>query len=759
MHGIFNSCVEPPEGPLLASPTNALLMASFEKQLAAKQAALDQFRAAAVKKLKTDVIGKAGEYMLAVYEHKKSGTNKPLGAFLQSRGLLTQLAAPWERTLATAARQRDPIFALWFEFVAADGPDFAAKARAISAALKAQPEIPRKYNAAVAKLFLIPPGTLTHAAARYSNIFTETDRQWDILETMYEAQKKTQPDKPAPAGLDDPAREQIRKFLLAKNSPMLLDDQRTDQLLRRDNKNRAALAALEKAVADVKQEHPGSPPRAHVLEDAPKPKDSAVFIRGNAASKGPVAPRRFLQILSPSERPVFNDGSGRLQLAKAIADSRNPLTARVLVNRIWLHHFGEGLVRNPDDFGSRSDPPTHPELLDFLASEFVRGGWSIKKLHRLIMLSSVYQQSSDGAAKYVQLDPENRWLWHFNRRRLDFEAFRDTILMIGGKLDLTMGGPSVRLDAEPYPRRRSVYGYVARNNLPGMFVAFDFASPDMTTGRRETTTVPQQALFMMNSPLVVEQARDLVKRPDFKACPTDQRKVELLYNLIYQRAPNEAELVLAREFLRSSTILQTGNSAATAWRYGYGEYDPFTKKVKRFVPMQTFASELWLPEAKRGDTKLVGAAISAWGGHGANQYGVIRRWIAPRDGFISITAPLAHRNRDGDGIDGKVVSSRFGLIGSWTAFRNQVEIKFPKLQVQQDDTIDFIVEPRTNPRGDVFYWAPAIQLAPGSKTASEEIRDWNAERDFVGDTAGRSMEGWEKFAQVLLETNELAFVN
>ncbi len=750
LHGIFASSVEPKEGPIISTPTNATLYADFQRQLALKEKALDDYREGLVKKLKGEVFAKSGDYMLAMHEFKRGPKDKPLGPFLQGKGLSGQIGGPWDKALRTAERKHDPIFNAWFEFAAADGADFAAKAREICEHFKSNDS--RKYNPEVTKFFAISPANMAQVARSYSTLFSNIEKHWDTALANAEALKK-----PEPETLDDPAEEEIRQFLYAKGSPTYLDDARISRLIRRDNQTRNMLDQLEKTFDALKQEHPGSPAHAHILNDSPKPRDSYVFVKGNPGSKGPTAPRRFLKVLSDENRPVFNEGSGRLQLAKAIASPQNPLTARVLVNRVWLHHFGEGLVRNPDDFGTRSEPPSHPELLDYLASQFVKDGWSIKKLHRLMMLSTVYQQSSEGT-EYAQLDPDNRLLWRMSRRRLDFESMRDTILMIGGKLDTSMGGPPVRLDAEPYPVRRSVYGYIDRNNLPGMFIAFDFASPDLTTGRRETTTLPQQALFMMNSPLVVEQARDLTKRPDFRAATTERQKIALLYTLIYQRPPRQVEVDLAHKFLQAQGSGFKASPTTTAWRYGYGEYDSFTKRVKRFVPMGVFSGNIWLPDSKPGENaKTRGAALSADGGHAGNQYAVIRRWTAPRNGFISIEGVLNHPANYGDGIEGRIVSSRLGPAGDWPLFKNKVATRIPRLAVQQDDTIDFIVDPRSNSRGDSFGWAPTVRML-GTNEADVPI-EWNASSDFVGETGGRSMDGWEKFAQVLLETNELAFIN
>ena len=297
---------------------------------------------------------------------------------------------------------------------------------------------------------------------------------------------------------------------------------------------------------------PGVPARAMVLVDTMKGNDSAIFNRGEAENKGPVVPRRFLEVLSGPVRPAFTNGSGRYELALCIASANNPLTARVIVNRVWQHHFGEGFVTTPDDLGTQSEPPSHPELLDYLASRFMAEGWSLKKLHKLILLSSVYQQSSATNPEFAELDPNNRLLWRANIERLDLECVRDSILAIGGSLDRKMGGRPVRLGTLPYSTRRTVYGYVDRQNLPEIYTQFDFANPLAEAGERYETIVPQQALFLMNSPIVIEQARKLVERGDFDKLDTDEARIRYLYNHIYQREPTVTELKIGEAFIQAS---------------------------------------------------------------------------------------------------------------------------------------------------------------------------------------------------------------
>jgi hypothetical protein len=296
-----------------------------------------------------------------------------------------------------------------------------------------------------------------------------------------------------------------------------------------------------------------------ILADAMVPVQPRVLLRGNPNMPGDSVPRQFLHILAGDQRKPFTQGSGRLELARAIASKDNPLTARVMVNRIWLGHFGQGLVRTPSDFGLRGETPTHPELLDWLARTFMENRWSIKHVHRLIVLSSAYQQGTAADPRLLQADPENRLLGRMNRRRLDFEQLRDALILVTGKLDRRAGGPSVEITTAPFSRRRTVYGFIERQNLPGVFRTFDFANPDATSPQRYTTTVPQQALFLLNSPFVVEQAKGLASRTAGELDPT--RRIEQMYRFCFGRSPDPQERSLGLQFVQSGESGQPG----TAW--------------------------------------------------------------------------------------------------------------------------------------------------------------------------------------------------
>ncbi len=316
-------------------------------------------------------------------------------------------------------------------------------------------------------------------------------------------------------------------------------------------------------VNDLELTHPGAPARAMVMVDKPSPQNSRLLLRGQAGTPADVVPRGFLSILGQEgHRQQFTAGSGRLELAKAIASNDNPLTPRVLINRVWLQHFGEGFVRTPDDLGVMSEKPTHPELLDYLARWFIDengGNWSIKRLHKFIMLSRVYQESSyipKGGETYPQIDPDNRLLWRANVRRLDFESFRDSLLAMSGRLDPKMGGQPVNITDEPYSYRRSIYGYIDRGNVPEIMALFDFSDPDMPNSKRTTTVVPQQALFLMNGPLAADVARRVVARSEFKRADTDLRRIFALYRIMFQRQPGPDEINLGTSFIQKEKAKQ-----------------------------------------------------------------------------------------------------------------------------------------------------------------------------------------------------------
>ncbi|MBL8824566.1 MAG: PSD1 domain-containing protein [Planctomycetia bacterium] len=304
---------------------------------------------------------------------------------------------------------------------------------------------------------------------------------------------------------------------------------------------------LENKIRRLHADHPGAPPRGMILLDKPQPVEPVVFVRGNPGNRGPKIPRQFLPFLTNQQVEPFKQGSGRVELAKAITSPDNPLTARVWVNRVWEHLVGKPLVATPSDFGLRSEPPTHPEVLDELAASLVRNKWSTRKLIKSIMMSQVYRQSSDHAESWKK-DPDNRWLARMNRKRLEWEPMRDSLLLVSGQLDSTLGGPSVDIFKQGN-RRRSLYAFIDRQNLPGLFRTFDVAIPDTHSPMRFTTTVPQQTLFFMNSVFLADQVKAFLQQNAIQNITDPTERIHRCYQLIFARDAREHEFALARDYL------------------------------------------------------------------------------------------------------------------------------------------------------------------------------------------------------------------
>jgi hypothetical protein len=296
---------------------------------------------------------------------------------------------------------------------------------------------------------------------------------------------------------------------------------------------------------------PDGPNRTKLVHKS-APQDVAVQRGGNPARAGPGVPRRFLAVLSPEGPRPFRQGSGRLELARALFAEGGSLAARVIVNRVWKHHLGEGLVRTPSDLGAQGERPTHPELLDDLAARFVAHGWSLRWLHREIVLSAVYRQSSATTDRErVARDPDNRWLARAWRRRLEVEAWRDALLAVTGTLDRHPGGPPLDL-GQPANRRRTLYGTVKRRELNDILRLYDFPDPTIHSPARIPTTTPLQGLFVLNSPFMRRQAEALVRRLRAEAPASDEARIRRAYALLFGRAPTRAELRLGLGFVKEA---------------------------------------------------------------------------------------------------------------------------------------------------------------------------------------------------------------
>lgn len=567
LHGVFSSSTEPEEQPVIADfDKESADYKAYQAELAKVDKEIDEYRRTNAARLVSGMLDKAGEYLLAAHDSGKAADTSKRGdnfrLMARQRGLEAEVAFIWMDRVK-AAKKTDPVIGPWMKFAELPAEQFAERGPALATEIAAAGDIQPALAAALAAK---APTTLKDVAAVYTEIFADLRKQLDLpAYTGYRGAGRNSkfPVAKVEAKLDGPM-ESLRQCVFGGESPVMPNEQLMSRALGVQFTN-PETAIRAKAVT-VDFAHPGAPVRAMTLVDKPKPKDSPVFIRGEPGNRGPVAPRKFLTVLSYGKDEPFKDGSGRLELARRIASRDNPLTARVIANRVWQWHFGQAIVRTVSDFGTRSEPPTHPEMLDYLATWFMDNGWSLKKLHKLILLSSTYQQDSVANERGMRDDPTNQWLWRANVQRLDFESIRDTLLTVGGKLDRDVNGRpfalasssannrykgmiSDGLQPKTSPDRRTVYAMIDRNALPDMFGTFDFANPDMSNGERLLTTVPQQALFMLNSPFVIEQVKNLLAREDFPKNAIDEEKVRFIFRTALQRQPTPQELQLSRDFL------------------------------------------------------------------------------------------------------------------------------------------------------------------------------------------------------------------
>jgi hypothetical protein len=319
--------------------------------------------------------------------------------------------------------------------------------------------------------------------------------------------------------------------------------------------HKAKLERLQAELAELKRQGLAPLPFANGAQEGGVPDsphagvhDVRIHIRGSYSRLGQQVPRRFPRIMAGNQQTPIREGSGRLQLARWLVSPEHPLTARVMVNRIWQHHFGQGIVRSPNNFGKQGERPTHPELLDYLAKRFIDSAWSIKSMHRLMMLSATYQQSSESSSQTFQADPDNRLFGRMNRQRLEAEAIRDNLLAVAGRLDFTMGGKATRDFASP---RRSLYQMTIRSDRSGYGPLFDMADSDAPVATRTVSTVAPQALFLLNHPFVLQQKSALTRRILLNPrSPDNKLRIIHAYEILYGRLPAEEEIEIGLEFLR-----------------------------------------------------------------------------------------------------------------------------------------------------------------------------------------------------------------
>ena len=752
LYGVFDSCAE----ELVSLSHEPVADKAFTDELTKRVKTLVSTRQKRCAETSTRIRDRVGEYLLAqteLHKYPPAGFDQIIAA----EDLHPRIVSQWQTWLYNARRRNDPIFRAWQEFERLSAESFAADASAVTRQLAELPG--QQLNPLVASEFSSAPRSFREVVDRYAELLSKVGGKWKAL-------VKSTVDKklPLPEALDDPAEEQLRQVLYGPGSPCVIAEEHianTETLFSSGNVNELwkQQGEVDRWIIQAKYDVP----YAMTLVDRAAPSEPRVFRRGNPANPGAPVPRKFLSLLSPDSETPFIAGSGRRELADAIIDPDNPLTARVMVNRVWTHVFGQGLVSTPSDFGLRAERPSHPQLLDWLTSWFVEHDWSLKKLHRLLLTSAVFQQatrSSDDEAVQTaqQIDPDNRLLWHITPRRLTFEESRDSLLQASGQLQTEMGGKSFDLfKSDSKVPRRTVYGTIDRQFLPGTLRMFDFANPDLHIARRSETTVPQQALFFMNHEMVLEQVRVLAAK-SVKVGDSATR-VQYLFHRILQRDPTTSEMQDALQLISSAdaTSQEHVSPAIADWSYGYGEVNETEHQLINFKPAPYFTGAAWQGGAKWPDAKLGWVNLTAEGGHPGNtrQHACVRRWTAPRDMTVNITSKLTHEPAAGDGIRAFVLASGRRELHTTTAHQNTVGLNTDAVAVKAGDVIDFIVDINKVLNSDQFLWQ--ISIEDIDRTDSEHSR-WNAQADFARNTV-RKLSAWEQLAHVLLCTNEFMFVD
>ena len=565
----------PPETlPVIGQAPDANAQREYEKQLTVLTDRHQQFAREQNEVMRSRLRMQVGLYLAEI---AKGAVEADLAtAFLSYRTdeVRPAIVNRWLKYLAELS-QDDPVFHVWFQarsWGQISEDQFATKRDELVAKLNGELEAagfkpesfhklsgdPPKWNPLLLEaVSQKKPKSILELANLYGEVFGQEHKQWltALVETALEAVPgaTVKPDDhPEHQSINSPSHRQLRHHLYGPDTPFDLPENEASKLTNRTiadmiNGKRGAIHQLNLA-------SPGAPPRAMVLKENSKPQEQNIYLRGNPLSRGSVVEPGFLTALRRNNHSqTFEDGKRRLGLARAVISDDNPLTSRVIVNWVWQQHFGVGLVRTPDDFGTRGQPPTHPELLDFLANEFRKNGWSLRWLHQQILATKVYRQACIEDPHSRQLDPENRLLWRMPRRRLDFEAMRDAMLWISGELDLAQGGRPVDFEANPTATRRSIYGFVNRDIVSPLMSTFDVANPNACTAKRPETTVPQQTLFALNSEFIQDRAAKIASATKKDATQSKTDRISELFQRILGRRPNADEEQLALKFIDESS--------------------------------------------------------------------------------------------------------------------------------------------------------------------------------------------------------------
>ncbi|MBL9151827.1 MAG: PSD1 domain-containing protein [Verrucomicrobiales bacterium] len=733
LYAVLRSSKEPEVQPPLPMPDSPEAREYTEKNRKARgDYAVGSIKAAS--EASATARSRVGEYLEVAEQSgwKTIYDNKPISDMLNKRKLLSDLHNSTTRSRKAWIEAHPEVFGPFIEFITGKK-------------LEPAPAL----HPAIARAFATPAKDLAEVAKRYNEVFAPVDAAWrkqiepelsksptlggDELDL---ATKVLQPkliarldELEANHPLPDAEDEALRQILIAKDSPMKIAPDRyaTSRLFSEEGKKFFEPSGKE---VDALAKHPGAPARAMAWLDADKMYDGKVFIRGNPQTPGPEAPRRFLTVLGQvSPEPFPQDKSGRLQLAQAIASRDNPLTARVFVNRVWTWHFGEPIVATPSDFGFRGEKPVNQPLLDHLAAWFMDHGWSLKKLHCYLMLTDAYQRAD------------------FPMRPLELEPFRDSLLTVTGRLRSDHGGKAEIIAGST---RRTVYGFVDRKTLPSLYRSFDFPDPNFSAPKRSRTALTPRALILMNSPLLTDSAKSLAASLS-SGHADDAARIGELYRRVFQRQPTDRETRRLLEYLAAYPEHDLVHPESQDWQYGFGDLDADTKRVKDFTSIANFDGKAF---------KGSGVMLDAMGGDPgpASHLSTIRRWVAPLDGEVDISAELVHMDEKSDGVVARILSSRDGLLGEWKARNQAVCTDLAKVSVKKGDTLDFIVSSVGGKDAAAYQWSPSIVM-PGAELPAMPgmSRRWDARVDFSNPKAPlKPLSAWEGLCQAVLLSPEFA---
>ena len=718
LYAIFNSSEEPKSLPALKPFARTKETDEFEAELAALQKKHDEF-VASRRELSFSAAKTADYLALMLRAAKEPNFNYTQEA--KRTNLYPTILNGWQRALKSKVNDKDAVWGGWYQLKDVPDDQFVAK----FAALFAQPTMFQD-NLLRTELQKKTPKKFVELTAAYATILAEAHKP----EKQGVAEWKTWREL-----IEDP------KGPTSVTAESLIG---TYNVADRNTRNN-----LEIKVVGFKATSPKSPPHAMVLLDKPKAVQGVVFIRGSASRPGKTVPRQFPAVLTDGKVKEFTAGSGRLDMANAIASKSNPLTARVMANRIWNELVGRSLVETTSDYGVRTPAPKNLELLEHLASSFMKDEWSMKRLIRSIVLSRTFLQTADFTDAGLAKDPDNELSWRAQRRRLDFEAMRDSMLRVAGRLDAgKVGGQPFDLEANFSEPRRTLYGSIDRQNLPAFFRTFDFANPDYHVPKRNQTTTPQQALWMMNHPFARTQAEALVAK--VAALSTTEAKVNGLYLSVLGRSPKKDEIALALDYLREAELAP----APASWRNGYGGWNATTKAVA-FTEMKVQTKDRIAPTEKVPDKQFAHTFLTAKGGHPgdkADATAVIRRWTAGSAGSYRIEGTLAVTSKSSDGVRARIITARKGILAEVvTKGASSAPVNLAEVELAAGESIDFIADNFIGSNSDSFAWSPVIKDAKTGEIVTSAAGEFGKKPE--------RQSALSSFAQVLLTSNEFIFAD